>query len=502
MDNSIGVFISYSHQNRFEAATLTQELAKIGCQCWIDFQGIAGGAVWRESIEQALQNSMVTIVILTPESVDSEWVLYEIDRAKTYRQRIIPVKFRECKLPDELEPYQYIDFTQGPNYEHLFQSVVIAVTIWLRSQAHQPDTDSSRPVPIETSKEPQALLQPPVENVILERPDGTMRAESLFYIERQGDRILKRELSTEGATIVIKAPRQVGKSSMLVHSIRYSEEIGKKVAILDFQSLDTLSDPELFYQEFCAAISERLGLENQVAEVWKRTRSNTRACTVYMEQYVLSKLNMPLVLGIDETDRMFDCPFRSDFFGMLRSWHNSRGSGNEWRKLDMVLVISTEPYMLIENSAQSPFNVGEIIELEDFSKNDVEELNARHGNPFSIPELNELYKLTSGHPYLVRQALYRVAVNEITASSILDETTYTRRDGGIFADHLRRYQSYFNEQRQLKQKMVEIIHQRNAYLSDNDFHRLNGAGLIKTDRDRQVSPRCALYGLYFGAKLK
>ena len=157
--------------------------------------------------------------------------------------------------------------------------------------------------------------------------------------------------------------------------------------------------------------------------------------------------------------------------------------------------------MLIENSAQSPFNVGEVIELEDFSTRNVQDLNERHGKPFSESELNDLYAITSGHPYLIRQALYRVAISEISPAEILDTSTYTRGNGGIFKDHLHRYRSYFQNQPNLRQKMQGII-QQDVDLSDDEFYRLRSAGLVMINEDQQVLPRCKLYELYFGAKLK
>jgi hypothetical protein len=51
------------------------------------------------------------------------------------------------------------------------------------------------------------------------------------------------------------------------------------------------------------------------------------------------------MLAMDEVETVFDTAFRSDFFGMLRSWHNSRvPTSPAWIKLDLALVTSTEPY--------------------------------------------------------------------------------------------------------------------------------------------------------------
>jgi hypothetical protein len=122
---------------------------------------------------------------------------------------------------------------------------------------------------------------------------------------------------------------------------------------------------------------------------------------------------------MDEVDRVFDTNFRNDFFGMLRSWHNSRAIYSSLDTLDLVLVTSTEPYQLIDDLNQSPFNVGQIIELEDFTPEQVAELNRRHNFPFDANSLQQLLRLLGGHPYLVRKALYLVASDKSLQQSYL-----------------------------------------------------------------------------------
>ena len=94
---------------------------------------------------------------------------------------------------------------------------------------------------------------------------------------------------------------------------------------------------------------------------------------------------------------------------MLRSWHNSRASAPIWKQLDLALVTSTEPYQLIGNLNQSPFNVGTQIELMDFTLEQVADLNHRHGAPLHSDQIQECMVLFGGQPYLVRRALYLVA---------------------------------------------------------------------------------------------
>ena len=149
-------------------------------------------------------------------------------------------------------------------------------------------------------------------------------------------------------------------------------------------------------------------------------------CRVYVEEHLLPTLGQPLVLAIDEADKLFDSPFRSDFFGMLRGWHNHRQAHSIWRQLDLVLVTSTEPYQLVANLNQSLFNVGQVAELEDFTLAQTSELNARHHQPFTAADENRLFALLGGQPYLVRQALYLVASGQLTSAALFANASNER----------------------------------------------------------------------------
>ena len=91
--------------------------------------------------------------------------------------------------------------------------------------------------------------------VSLEMPEGTMAAESAFYVERPSDAIAlgaiaSNTISQRGVTVTIKGPRQMGKSSLLIRTIDAAVNAGKRVAFLDFQLLDraALTNAELFFR--------------------------------------------------------------------------------------------------------------------------------------------------------------------------------------------------------------------------------------------------------------
>lgn len=351
--------------------------------------------------------------------------------------------------------------------------------------------------PLASQKQSQAALSEPLSAAQLQRlekPEGTMNTRSTFYVERASDRVALETIQQEGVTITIKGPRQMGKSSLLLRVREAALAAGKRVALFDFQLFDkpALSDPNLFFRQLCDWITDELELPSRVDEFWEAPLGNSQRTTRYLQRYLLKEINGPLVLAMDEVDRTFDTSFRSDFFGMLRSWHNSRQTSPLWQQLDLVLVTSTEPYQLIEDLNQSPFNVGEVIELVDFTAEQVADLNRRHGSPLSSLEAEQLMALLGGHPYLVRRALYLVASGRISGASLFSEAL---SEQGPFGDHLRNQLFRLHEKVELVDGLRQVL-VKNSCPDERIFFRLRGAGVVKRE-GRIVVPRCQLYAGYF-----
>ncbi|WP_255604545.1 AAA-like domain-containing protein [Oscillochloris sp. ZM17-4] len=339
--------------------------------------------------------------------------------------------------------------------------------------------------------------------VPLEPPEGTMRPDSPFYIERQpADRIaLATAQTAQGGTLTIKGPRQVGKSSLLIRVMAAAGEVGKHVAYLDFQQFDegARADANTFFLQFARWLGDELGLAELREADWPLALGTVQRCTRYVERVLLPALGGPVLLAMDEVDSILDCPFRTDFFAMLRVWHNNRAMPNRpiWRKLDLALVTSTEPYELVQNLHQSPFNVGEVIELIDFDAAQVARLNALHGNPLSPGDESRLSDLLAGQPYLTRRALYLVADGRLGAEELFAQAA---SEGGPFGEHLRRHQQRLNERPELAQVFRQILlTQRTS--DDRAFWRLRGAGLVRREGERSLA-RCQLYADYFTERLR
>ncbi len=251
-------------------------------------------------------------------------------------------------------------------------------------------------------------------------------------------------------------------------------------------------------QWFCRSISEELNLPDKVNQFWDDITASKSKCTNYFQKYLLAESKTPIILGLDEVDEIFKHPtIASDFFGMLRAWHE-RGKNNAvWQKLRLVIAHSKEVYIPL-NINQSPFNVGLPIELPELNTTQLEDLIKRHGLPGDSFILQELSNLLGGHPYLLRVALYEIARDRITLEK-LKEIAPTEE--GPFSDHLRRHLLNLQENTDLQAAMLNVLASEEAVvIGTSEAFKLRSMGLVKF-QGNAVKPLCNLYRLYFCDRL-
>lgn len=471
------------------------------------------GTAWADRIRAEIQQSDALIVLLSAQSVHSEMVLSEIAMAHDFARTqagqpmILPVRlaYREpfqYPLSTYLDAINWAVWSEPADTPRLIQDLQRALagshlpidTPAAKAQVVQSTPSATLPRPFPSAQPHRTIAQP------LELPEGTMMPDSQFYVERSFDHLALETIQQQGVTITIKGPRQMGKSSLLSRIMSAATQRGKRVAFLDFQLFDkaALANADDFFPVFCTWLSDELEVEDQVEDYWQTRLSNTQRCTRYLERYLLKEIAQPIVLAMDEVECTFDTDFRSDFFSMLRSWHNKRATKALWKNLDLALVTSTEPYQLIENLNQSPFNVGQIIELSDFNLAQVQDLNQRHGSPLTPADQQGLMNLVNGHPYLVRKALYLVASGQLSADALFNQA-YNER--GPFGDHLRYHLFRIYDQPELKECFLQVV-QRQTCPNEKIFFRLRGAGLVRRRDNGDVVPRCELYARYFEQHLR
>ncbi len=160
------------------------------------------------------------------------------------------------------------------------------------------------------------------------------------------------------------------------------------------------------------------------------------------------------------------------------------------------MAISTEPYLLINDLQQSPFNVGFMLYLNDFDIEQLGMLNERYGCFLDEEELPLLLEYLGGQPYLTRVALYTLAKEKISYSQLSE---IALAEDSPFTAHLRYQKQMLLSDTALKEGLKQVL-TTNQCQDDMVRYRLLKAGLIKQN-GHDIICRCALYHQYFAQVL-
>jgi hypothetical protein len=346
----------------------------------------------------------------------------------------------------------------------------------------------------------------------LELPHHPVPLNSTLYIERDYLESLRytiesfcyEAIAQEAALIRIKAPRQMGKTSLLDRILAQARNYGYRTVRLNFQDIDEVnfSNLDKFLRWFCAYISLELNIGDRIPDFWNHAIGSKISCKTYLQDYIFEQIDTSLVLACDEVDRVFSYPEVSQgFFGILRTCHEEANNRDIWKRLRLVVVHSTENYGVLDIN-HSPFNVGEPIELTEFTPTQVKDLAQRHQLDWDNNLIQQLMAMVGGNPYLVRLAFYHLAQPSpgkwVNLPQLLQNAP---SDIGIYSQHLRRHLGILRENEKLSAAFKQVISTNDSVALDSILgYQLYSMGLIKW-QNNQAIPRCELYRKYFQERL-
>lgn len=339
-----------------------------------------------------------------------------------------------------------------------------------------------------------------IGNIELDLPVGTLSAGSQFYIERTPcESICTEAISQPGALLRVKAPEQMGKTSLLFYLLKYAEQQKYRTVFLNLAAADkgVVSGLDSFLNWFCSEIAQELSLEDAVSDEWNNNQfSSSTKCSRCFSKHFLVKQDAPLLIAIDEVDQLFPHKaWADDFFKLLRVWNDKSKSSSKqlWRRLLIALTYSTEDYVPL-NIKISPFNVGVCVPLEDFQLQQVNELAQRYALTWTQEQIKALISMVGGHPYLIHRAVRCASINGHSLEKILEDAPTA---SGIYKDHLYKLCNVLKKSPLLKSAFQRVLLAESGVdLDVTELIQLSRLGLIKQSQN-QAMPRNALYHLYF-----
>ena len=329
-------------------------------------------------------------------------------------------------------------------------------------------------------------------------PEGSVPLDSPLYLEREGvDQLCYDMMMRSGALLRIKAPKQMGKTSLITRILAHGKVNQYKTVYIDLKSVERsiISNLDKFLRWLCVIVGRQLELENCLKDYWDtEILGSNDNCTVYFEEYLLAEIDCPLVLALDSVDRLFVySEVVEDVLGMLRSWHEKGKTTHRWRQLRLVLAHSTESYIPLDIN-QSPFNAGVPIELLEFNISQIFKLATIYSLDWHQSQIEKLMAMVGGHPYLISLALYAIATERLTLAQLLSEAP---NETGIYQAHLYQQIQTLKQVPLLADALKKVVLSPEPVTLDSmQIYKLHSMGLV-LQQNTQVIPRCQLYREYF-----
>lgn len=365
-----------------------------------------------------------------------------------------------------------------------------------------PEVDLSVPSVGEASR----CAANPLEFRTLDFPGAPLSLESPLYIHRpELEDSIYHELLKPGSLIRIQAPRHMGKSSLLNRILAYAQTQHYRAVYIDFKSADTsiYSNLDRFLRWLCGNVSRRLQITPCLDQYWDADCGSKISCSLYFE-YLLSQIDGPIVLALNELDQVFQFPeIAKDFLLLLRYWHEQAKQVASFQNLRLVIVHSTEVYIPLKIH-QSPLNIGLPIKLPELNLDQALTLANYYGltwatSPEGKQDIQSLFDMVGGNPYRLALVYYHLHHQSLELSEIL---TTAATMNGIFATHLQDLMDTINPEANLKAALWQVVSSQAGYAEIDSIlaYKLDSLGLVHL-QGRYTTPSCELYRLFFREQL-
>jgi len=118
------VFLSYLEEDLAFAEATQKEIEKAGFAVWVDpARSRFMDSIWHHGIDNAIGESFVMVVILTPQALQSALMTYEWSFALGIGVTVIPVLFKEAQIPRRLLVLKCLDFSENRTWDDLIELV-------------------------------------------------------------------------------------------------------------------------------------------------------------------------------------------------------------------------------------------------------------------------------------------------------------------------------------------------------------------------------------------
>ncbi|HTE41024.1 MAG TPA: AAA-like domain-containing protein [Steroidobacteraceae bacterium] len=328
---------------------------------------------------------------------------------------------------------------------------------------------------------------------------------SHLYVERAADRQLRSIIDDMGRPGYVLVARQMGKTNLLINMKRQRHAD----VVLYFDLSNRFDSARAWFRyvldSMLEAYPEIFNTAQEVIEMHRRTLKLEPNIEFDRHLRLLLKMtDRRVVIVLDEIDSLVNATYSDTVLAQIRSMYFSRVNYPEYERLTYVLSGVAEPTDLIKDKNISPFNIGEKIYLEDFSRDEFASFLLKADLHLPSRVVDSVFEWAGGSPRMTWD-ICAVIEDQVLDGRILDikdvdeivRALYLESFDRAPVDHIR---TLVESDTQIRDAIVSIRYGKSAFLDDKIRSRLYLAGIIRASSGGVVQVKNRIVDLALSEK--
>ncbi|MGK0235723.1 MAG: tetratricopeptide (TPR) repeat protein [Psychroserpens sp.] len=314
-----------------------------------------------------------------------------------------------------------------------------------------------------------------------------------LYVDRKADKQLESIIHDMQRPGYVLVARQMGKTNLLFNAKRTMETENRFFGYVDMSNVFR-KERECYQNiiDFIIEPNEKF-LSDEVEEkiiVLREKKLPPHKEYTKSLRIILNDFPGDIVIILDEIDALKTAEYSDNIFAQIRSNYFARTNFPEFERLTYVLSGVIDPIELIKDRNKSPFNIGDKIYLDDFSKVEHESFIVKSKLNIGNEVSGEIYQWTNGNPRLtfdICSDIESLIAEGIKFSnddlSLLIKKKYLTTYDVAPIDHIR---ELVKSSKDVRSALLKVHRDQSADLSDEIKNKLYLYGIIDSRFDKET----------------
>jgi len=311
-----------------------------------------------------------------------------------------------------------------------------------------------------------------------------------LYVDRNADRQLRDIITDMGRPGYVLVSRQMGKTNLLLNAKRELSNESDKFIYIDLSN--TFDDERSCFQNIIdVALETNEDSFYEAAKIIFEKRKNADNIPPHKQHIdelrtLLSYTSGKLIIILDEIDALTKTNYSDKIFAQIRSMYFSRVNYLELERLTYILSGVVEPTEIIKDPKISPFNIGEKIFLNDFSRVEFFDfIRKAKLNDLPTAILERIFYWTNGNPRMTWDLCAEIekTISTINGIEQIDEIVQKHYLTSFDKPPIDNIREIVIADKSIRDAIVEIDYNKGNEVADNVKSKLYLAGIINYEEN-------------------